>query len=166
MLQQQMLQQTFLQQQYPSLQQLQQLQSLQRMQELQQMQTVVLKRQMLDLVRQGPKAIRPLLQDPQEDRRLLGAITAGKAGPALTDDLIPLLIDNNGSIRQAARRSLVSLSTWRDGKPGSRRSVDFGPSPSAGPAAQQAAALKWQAWLDRQQVQTAQLEGTTARPSR
>jgi hypothetical protein len=136
----------------------------QQIQQRRQRQTVVLRRQMLDLVRQGPEAIRTFLQDSQEDKRLLGVITAGKSSPALTDDLIQLLTDDNSLIRQAARRSLVRLSTWRDGKRGSRRRVDFGPATTAGRAAQGAAALRWQSWSEKQR--TASLEGTTARTAR
>jgi hypothetical protein len=73
-----------------------------------------------------------------------------KYGPALTDDLIERLADDNTVVRQAARRALVSLSTSRDGKRTKGRSVDFGPAVNANHKAQDAAARKWHDWFERQ----------------
>jgi hypothetical protein len=142
-------------------QQLQQLQMLQQLQQQQLVQAVQLERQMLDLVKQGPEVLKTFLRDRQPEKRLLTAIAIGKHGPPeLRDDLVQLLTDNNSLVRQAARRSLVSLSTWRDGKRGVRRGVDFGPAANASRAAQKAAVLKWQTWLDKQQeTKTAKLDG-------
>jgi Spy/CpxP family protein refolding chaperone len=138
-----------LQQQHLLLQQQQQL--LQQVQQQQQLQTAKLKRQMRELAKEGPEAIKAALKNPDADMRLVAALVAGKTTPALTDDLIPLLTDDNALVRQAARRSLVSLSTKRDGKPTGLRGVDFGPVANANAAAQKTAARKWTAWFVRQQ---------------
>jgi hypothetical protein len=152
------------QQQLLMLQQQQQLLMLQQVQRQQLMQTAKLDREMGDLVKQGPEALKNALQDPKPEKRLLAAIAVGKHGVPLSDDLVELLTDDNGLVRQAARHSLVSLSTMRDGKSTARRSVDFGPAPDANRVAQKAAARKWRAWIDKQQTKTAKVDSSPAIP--
>ncbi len=155
MMQQQLLLQQMMQQQL----------LLQQIQQRQLMQTVQLERQMRDLARQGPEALKTALRDPQAEKRLLAALTIGKYGPALTDDLIERLTDDQPSVRQAARSGLVRLSTratTRDGKPITRRSVDFGPALQANRAAQKGAARKWHTWFERQETRLANAKAPAA----
>ncbi len=152
LLQQQLLQRQQLLQQQLLLQQIQQRQVLQ---------TLQLDRQMRDLAGRGPEVLKTALRDPNPDTRLMAALTVGKYGPDLTDELIDRLTDDNASVRQAARRGLVRLSTsvkTSDGKPISKRSVDFGPAPEANRAAQKIAARKWRGWFERQQGGDANLK--------
>jgi hypothetical protein len=139
----------------------QQLLMLQQIQQQQQLQTAQLDRQMRDLADKGPEVLKTALRDPNPDVRLVAALTIGKYGPDLTNELIELLTDDNSSVRQAARRGLVRLSTsvkTDDGKPISRRSVDFGPAPEANRVAQKAAARKWTAWFERRKEGVAKIK--------
>lgn len=127
---------------------LQQIQQAQQQQQL--LQTARLNRKIGELVKQGPEAIKGTLKDAQAEMRFIGAVAAGKIGPGLEKELIERLTDDSAAVRQAARRSLVSLSNKLDGKPSGRR-VDFGPLANATATAQKSAALKWTTWLDQQQ---------------
>jgi len=138
---------------------------LQQVQQQQLMQTVQLDRQMRELARQGPEALKTALRDPQAEVRLVAVLVAGKNGPALTDDLIERLTDDHALVRQAARNGLVGFSTratTRDGKSIGRPSVDFGPASDANRAAQKAAARKWRTWFDRQQTRVVNLKAPAA----
>ena len=109
-----------------------QLQLLQQVQQQQlQLQTAKLNQQMRELADKGPEAIKTTLQDSNPKMRLIAVLTIGKYGPALTGELIERLTDDNASVRQAARRTLVGLSTKRDGKASKGRRVDFGPAVNA-----------------------------------
>lgn len=145
---QQMRQQQHLMQQQLLLQQVQQQQLLQ---------TAQLNRQMRDLADKGPEALKAALRDPKPEMRLLAALTVGKHGPALTAELIELLTDDNASVRQAARRSLIHLNTSAG-----RRNVDFGPAEGSNRVAQKGAARKWRTWFERQQAKAANVKATTA----
>ena len=164
-----LLQQSLLQQRQLLQQQQLQLQILQQVQQQQLLQTARLNRQMRELADKGPEALKAALKDPNAELRLIAALAIGKYGPALTDDLIERLTDENASVRQAARRSLVRLSTGLadgKGKPSVGRAVDFGPAPEAKPAAQKTAANKWRTWFERQQTKAANLKaGTAAAPA-
>ncbi len=138
---------------------------LQQVQQQQLLQTAQLDRQMRDLADQGPEAIKAALKDPQAKKRWMAALVVGKYGPALTDELIELLTDDNSFVRQAARKSLVRLSTTagtRQGKPSTRRSVDFGPAANANRAAQKVAARKWRTWFEKQQAKADTLKPVSA----
>lgn len=136
---------------------------LQQVQRQQLLQTAKLERRMRELAKEGPEAIRTALKDPKAEMRWIAALAAVKHGPALTDDLIERLNDENAFVRQAARRSLVSLSTQRDGKPAKGRSVDFGPAVNANRAAQNIAARKWRTWFERQQKSKSDLKTVAAK---
>jgi hypothetical protein len=142
---------------------LQQQQLFQQVQQQQLLQTARLDKQMRDLAKEGPEAIKAALKGPNADMRLIAALTVGKYGPALTDDLIERLTDDNALVRQAARRGLVSLSTKRDGKPTGGRGVDFGPAVDAKSAAQKSAARKWSTWFARQQKRQDDLKAVAAK---
>jgi hypothetical protein len=126
-------------------------QLLQQVQQQQQLQTAKLDQQMRELAKEGPDAIKTALKSPDPQVRLTAVLTIDKHGPALTDELIERLTDDNSSVSQAARRVLVKLSTVRNGKPNKARSVDFGPVAKAKRSAQQTAARKWRTWFDRLQ---------------
>lgn len=145
--QQQMLQQQLLQQQQ------------------QMLQMAKLDRQMRELAKEGPEAIKTALKDPNAEMRLIAVLTVAKYGPPLTDDLIERLTDDNASVRQAARGGLVSLSTQRDGKPGKRRSVDFGPATNANRSLQESAARKWRTWFERRQKRKEDLKAVAVKPA-
>ena len=134
------------------------------LQQQQLLQTARLDKQMRDLAKEGPEAIKAALKGPNADMRLIAALTVGKYGPALTDDLIERLTDDNALVRQAARRGLVSLSTKRDGKPSGGRGVDFGPAVDAKSAMQKSAARKWSTWFARQQKRKDDLKAIAAKP--
>lgn len=139
---QQLMQQQLLQQ----VQQQQLLQQVRQQQQLEQMTRI--SRQMSDLAKEGPQAINTALKSPNPEARLIAVLTINKHGPALMDELIERLTDDNARVRQAARRGLVKLSTVRDGKRNQARGVDFGPAANANRKAQEAAARKWQTWFD------------------
>lgn len=152
---QQMLQQQQILQQQRMLQQMQLLQQARQQQLLQ---TAKLDRQMRELAKQGPEALKTALKDPNPEMRLIAVLTVGKYSPALIDDLIQRVTDDDPSVRQAARRSLVRLSTQRDGKPNKGRSVDFGPAPGSNRVAQGISARKWRSWFEAQQKKGADLK--------
>jgi hypothetical protein len=141
---------------------LQQQQLLLQVQQQQLLQTARLNRQIDELAKQGPEAIKSALKDPKPEMRFIAALAAAKNGPGLEKELVERLTDDNASVRQAARRGLVTLSTVRDGKPNRRRSVDFGPTPTANRTAQKTAARKWSDWLDRQQKRKDELKTAAA----
>jgi HEAT repeat protein len=143
-------------------QMLQQQQLLQQVLQQQLLQTAKLDRQMSELAKEGPEAIKTALKDPNAEMRLIAVLTVGKYGPALMDDLIERLTDDDASVRQAARRGLVSLSTQREDTPRAGRSVDFGPAANANRAAQNIAARKWRAWFERPQQRGRDLQVVAA----
>jgi hypothetical protein len=158
MMQQRMLQQQMLTQQMLQTQQTLQQQQLEQQQLLQ---TVQVGRALRDLIAKGPEAIKVALRDSNPQMRQIAALAAGKHGSALANDLIERLTDDNASVRQAARRSLVNLGVaLRDGedKLTSGRRIDFGPAPDANQAAQKVAARKWSEWFDQAQGKTSELE--------
>jgi HEAT repeat protein len=156
-----LLQQSLLQQRQLLQQQQLQLQILQQVQQQQLLQTARLKRQMRELADKGPEALKAALNDPNAELRLIAALAIGKYGPALTDDLIERLTDENASVRQAARRSLVRLNTSAG-----RRNVDFGPAEGANRVAQKSSARQWHTWFEQQQAKAANLKtGTAAAPA-
>jgi hypothetical protein len=147
---QQLLRQQLLQQQ--------QMQLLQQVRQQQMLDIAKVDRQMRELAKEGPEAIKTALQNPNPDMRLIAVMTVGKYGPALTDDLIERLSDENPSVQQAARRSLVRLSTQRNGKPTKGRSVDFGPALGSNRVAQGISARKWRSWFEGQSKNVADLK--------
>jgi hypothetical protein len=141
-------------------------QLLQQVQRQQQLQTAKLDQQMRELAKDGPDAIKSALQSPNPEVRLTAVLTIDKYGPALTDELIERLTDDNVSVSQAARRTLVKLSTVRNGKPNKARGVDFGPVANAKRSAQETAARKWRAWFDRLQKREADETTVAGKPAR
>lgn len=156
--QQNLLQTTLLQQQMLQQQQQQLLLVQQQVRQQQLLQTARLNRQMRDLADKGPEALKAALRDPKAEMRLLAALTVGKHGPALTDELIELLTDDNASVRQAARRGLIRLNTSAG-----RRNVDFGPAEGSNQVAQKISARKWRTWFEQQQAKVANLKSIPAR---
>ena len=134
-------------------------QLLQQVQQQQQLQTAKLDQQMRELAKEGPDAIKSALQSLNPQVRLTAVLTIDKYGPALKDELVERLTDDNTSVGQAARRALVKLSSVRNGKPNKARSVDFGPVANAKRTAQETAARKWRAWFDR--LQKRETDATT-----
>lgn len=68
------------------------------------------------------------------------AAQAAKKHRSLTSDLIRLLADNEVSVGQAARQSLIHISSGSD----------YGPVPTAGIEQRDESIARWRAWLDRQ----------------
>ena len=136
-------------------QQQQQLQTLllqQQMLQQQYLQVQDLNRQVRELSRSDLTAVEEALQSSQVETRWAAARVVALKSLPLQDGLIGLLTDSNAHVRQAAREGLVRLGTAAlrksKGRTATRR-VDFGPVPSAGPAAREAAARKWRDWWDR-----------------
>lgn len=148
---QQLMQQQLLQQQ-------QQMHLLQRVRRQQLLEISKVDQQMRDLAKGGPELLKTALKDSNPEMRLIAVLTVGKYGPALTDDLIERLTDDHPSVQQAARRSLVRLSTQRDGKPAKGRSVDFGPAPGSNRVAQGISVRKWRNWFEDQSKNVADLK--------
>ncbi len=151
-------------------QQLMQQQLLQQIQQQQQQQQLLqmakLTQQMRDLAKEGPDAIKSALKSPNPETRLIAVLTISKYGHDLTDELIERLTDENVSVRQAARRGLVKLSTMRDGKTNQVRGVDFGPVANAKRSAQETAARKWRDWFERQQKREDDSKAIAAKPAK
>lgn len=99
----------------------QQMQLIQRVRQQQLLQTAKLARQMRELAKEGPEALKTALKNPHAEMRLLAALTVGKYGPALTDDLIERLTDDNATVRQAARPGASQHSARRQAGQGSKR---------------------------------------------
>jgi hypothetical protein len=139
---------------------LQQQMQQQMQQQIQQLQQLVLQQQLQkldlqvrELAKADPSAVEEALQSPLAETRWVAArVVALKALP-LQDGLIKLLTDQDLFVRQAARQGLIVLSSRAQRSQAKEASavkrVDFGPLPSAGPAAQAAAARKWQSWWKR-----------------
>src|SRR5579871_888970 len=101
---------------------LQQQQLLLQVQQQQMLQAKVLEKQVRELAGQGPEALKSAFKAPQAEKRWAAALVSGEYEPALTEELIALLTDDNPFVRQAARQSLVRLSSrvgMREDKPGS-----------------------------------------------
>jgi hypothetical protein len=141
------------------LQQQQQMLLLQQVRQQQMLEIAKLDRQMRELAKEGPEMLKTALKDPNPEMRLIAVLTVGKYGPALTDDLIERLTDDNPSVQQAARRALVRFSTQCDGKPAKGRSVDFGPAPGSNRVAQGISVRKWRSWFEGQSKKADDLKG-------
>lgn len=128
--------------------------------------------QVRELARADPSAVKEALQSPLATTRWVAARVVTIKSLPLQDGLIKLLTDPDFLVRQAARQGLVKLSTRAQRSPDNQklsvRRVDFGPLPSAGPAAQAASARKWQAWwkrLEGSQTQQAKRPNKTGKTS-
>jgi hypothetical protein len=141
-------------------------QLLQQVQRQQQLQTAKLDQQMRDLSKEGPDAIKSALKSPNAQVRLTAVLTIDRHGPAMTDELIERLTDDNASVSQAARKALMKLSTVRNGKPNKARSVDFGPLVNAKRSAQETSARKWRAWFDRLQKRETDVTTVADKPTK
>jgi HEAT repeat protein len=140
-------------------QQKQFLEQIKRAQE-QQRDTIIAKLKQLDgmvrdLAGKTDAEIRKAMNDPQPETRWAASWAAGNiAAQGLRDDLIALLSDRDGYVRQAARRGLVILANretlvWASKheqqlRPG--QLTDFGPAPLAGLQGQLAATRAWTDW--------------------
>jgi hypothetical protein len=130
---------------------------LQRQAELQRQQLLALLRAALDA---SEDELRAALKSPVAVNRVVAAYAVGERRLPWQDDLIPLLLDNDDAVRQAARRSLVILSFLKlnpevasagPGKPGPPAdrltpARDFGPRPRAPVAGRKKAAEEWAEW--------------------
>ena len=108
------------------------------------------------------------LKSRSAEERFVAAYVIGEKRLPWPEDLIPLLTDEAGAVRQAARRSLIILSflalnpdearliashvPYRKPKPLSqlKPAVDFGPTPTAKKDARALAAAKWREWWSKQ----------------
>jgi HEAT repeat protein len=146
MMQQQQLQQMLLQQQMLQ----------QRVLQQQVLQLKQLDREVRELTAGGVPAVKAGLKSIRAETRWAAARVVGLQKLDMPEELIPLLTDSNGHVRQSARQALVELSAdallakKTEGKASAKR-VDFGPSVQAGTAAQKAAAHKWRTWWERQE---------------
>jgi hypothetical protein len=86
----------------------------------------------------GP-TLKARLRDELSEVRAAAARVAGDRGYHFEAELIDLLNDDNGAVRQAARQALARL----------HRGIDFGPGPDADDAGRAAAVRQWQAWWAR-----------------
>lgn len=92
------------------------------------------------MARQSPAFIKKRLKDDWAAVRALAARLCGDKGIRCFAELIDLVIDTNGDVRQAARGALVKLSGG----------ADFGPKPDESIGGQDEAQRKWRAWLSKQ----------------
>jgi hypothetical protein len=97
------------------------------------------------LGRQDAKSVREALKADQAEVRAAAARAAGARKLPLGDDLIELLNDQAGEVRQAARQALVRLS----------KGLDYGPEATAGETERAEAARMWRAWWNRRAQQGA-----------
>ena len=127
-----------------------------------------MERQLLTLLRSALDAsedeLRAALKSTVPVNRFVAAYAIGERRLLWQDDLIPLLLDNDDAVRQAARRSLVILSFLKlnpevasagPGKPGPPAdrltpARDFGPRPRAPVAGRKKAAEEWAEWWRQQ----------------
>lgn len=127
-------------------------------------QQMLQKKQLDDLTREltgkGPDDIKKALRDPRVEMRWLASLVVGEKGLPLSRELMELLTDDNAHVRQAARRSLVSLSKIAQKNSGelkktvrNPRGVDFGPLAEGNRAAQKIAVRKWGEWFDKHSSQ-------------
>jgi len=97
------------------------------------------------LDRQGTQVVREALKSDQVQVRIAAAKAAGARKLPLGVELIELLGDQLGEVRQAARQALVKLS----------KGLDYGPEATAGETERAEAVRLWRAWWDRQGQQGA-----------
>jgi hypothetical protein len=112
--------------------------------------------------------LRHNLKSHSAEERFVAAYVIGEKRLPWPEELIPVLTDEAGAARQAARRSLIILSflalnpeearliashvPYRKPKPLSQLKppVDFGPTPTAKKDARALAAAKWREWWNKQ----------------
>ena len=127
-----------------------------------------MERQLLTLLRSALDAsedeLRAALKSTVPVNRFVAAYAIGERRLLWQDDLIPLLLDNDDAVRQAARRSLVILSFLKlnpevasagpgqTGPPADKLTParDFGPRPRAPVAGRKKAAEEWAEWWRQQ----------------
>jgi hypothetical protein len=85
-------------------------------------------------------ALKAKLKDDRAEVKAAAARVAANKGLHWEAELIELLTDDEEEVRKAAHQALVKLN----------KGTDFGPRDSASAPERKEAALKWQAWLDRQ----------------
>jgi HEAT repeat protein len=136
-------------------------QEMQRQLESQRQQLLALLRAALDA---SEDELRAALKSAVPANRFVAAYAVGERRLPWQDDLIPLLLDNDDAVRQAARRSLVILSFLRlnpevasagPGRPGPPADKltparDFGPRPRAPVAGRKKAVEEWTEWWREQ----------------
>jgi HEAT repeat protein len=154
--QQQQLQQTLLQQQILQQRILQQL-----------LQTKELEREVRELAAGGTPAVKDALKSPRAETRWAAARAVGIQKLPLRNELIDLLTDSNGHVRQAAREGLIQLAAEvtrakAQGQRAGIKKVDFGPALEANSVAQRTAARKWRAWWERQDADPKEIQKIAA----
>ena len=91
-----------------------------------------------NLTRQPAETLRGLLKDEQPAVRSAAALVMGERKLRYLDELIRLLEDKEGEVRQSARKALAQLT-----------SQDFGPEVFSTPEEQAAAVKKWREWREK-----------------
>jgi hypothetical protein len=94
-----------------------------------------------NLVRQGVRVIKEKTKDDRAEVRAATARVIASKGLKLGNELIDLLGDDNGGVREAAHTALVKLS----------KGTDFGPAKDATTEEREAAVKKWRAWWEKQE---------------
>jgi hypothetical protein len=89
-----------------------------------------------NLARLTPAQVKARLKDDNTEVRSAAARASVSKGLRLGSELIDLLEDADGNVRQAARQALIQLS----------KGADYGPAPDADAAARAQAVKQWRAW--------------------
>lgn len=92
------------------------------------------------LTRQSQAIVKDKLKDDRAEVRAAAAAVAGSKGLRLGGELIDLLSDDNGRVRESAQQALVKLA----------RGSDFGPKSNASKTERDEAVKKWRDWWMKQ----------------
>ncbi len=93
-----------------------------------------------NLARASAAGLKAKLADDRAEVRIAAARAVAARGLRFGPELIALLTDSEGEVRQAARQALVRLS----------RGNDYGPERGASEADLEAAVRRWRAWWEKQ----------------
>ena len=139
------------------------------MAQVQAQQLLELRRLLLTALDVSEEDLRKALKSKVPAVRFAAAYAVGERRLPWHKELIARLTDRSPAVRQAARRGLIILSflalnpeeaaliaSPRPGRPPTpleqlKRPADFGPTPTAGRAAQTRAAQQWAEWWDKQE---------------
>ena len=102
--------------------------------EVQELARDLLTRQLFNL---SAKELKEKLKDDRAEIRAAAARVAGRKGTHLENELIELLTDEEGIVRQQAHQALVALG----------KGTDFGPKDAATEVERKEAQQKWRTWL-------------------
>jgi hypothetical protein len=92
------------------------------------------------LSRRSAADLKEKLKSEEPEIRSAAARAAGNKKLPLGEELIDLLSDEEGEVRQAAHQALIRLS----------RGKDYGPKPEAGESGRAEAVKKWREWWAKQ----------------